>query len=153
MHTELRTEHIRWWSWLSQPDEDREKLEVRLLPHLVRVYRALLQMSQADLAAQAKISRKTVNSLETGGRQPDEKTCTAVKNAMIESGISVDIIDQRLIVSVPVSSLEHDILDNLTHSASNEFEKAIDDIAQKLKRLAKARIASDGNTAETNVVE
>jgi DNA-binding XRE family transcriptional regulator len=142
MHSEVRPERVNWWDWLSQPEDDRRQLEARLLPHLVRVFRALMQVSQAELAVRANISRKTVNSLESGQRQPDERTCKQIKSAMIESKISVDIIDERLIISIPISSLGKDLLEGVAHTLPNDYEKSIDYMAAKLKLLAKSKTAS-----------
>jgi DNA-binding XRE family transcriptional regulator len=144
MRSEPRPDRARWWSWFNQTGTEQRKLELRLLPHLARAYRALLQMSQADLADRANISRKTVNSLEGGLRQPDEKTCEAIKNAMIEAGMSVDIIDKNLVIRVPVSSLEKGLLDDFPASRSDGYQKVLHDVAQDVKRLVIANIASNG---------
>lgn len=52
-----------------------------------RAARALLEWSQADLAAAAKVARQTVVDFERGARQPYANNLTAIRAALEAAGV------------------------------------------------------------------
>jgi transcriptional regulator with XRE-family HTH domain len=53
----------------------------------VRAARALLDWSQADLAAKAGVSTTAINGIERGKADPRVSTLTALRRALEEAGI------------------------------------------------------------------
>ena len=80
--------------------------QCRLLPHICRAGRALLDISQADLAELTGLSRKTINKIEGGVSAPDVRTFTAIKSALSERGVAVEYRTSRLYISVATETLK-----------------------------------------------
>lgn len=56
-------------------------------PAQIRAARALLGMSQQDVAQRAGVSTRTIVNLEKGDRQPIAATVKAVTAALVEAGV------------------------------------------------------------------
>jgi DNA-binding XRE family transcriptional regulator len=103
-----RTDPTSWWG-----DSDLEVVsdlafQCGLLPHICRAGRALLDISQAELAELTSLSRKTINKIEGGVGSPDVSTFTAIKAALSERGVAVEYRANRLYVSAGSDALKLD---------------------------------------------
>jgi transcriptional regulator with XRE-family HTH domain len=58
-----------------------------LSPAQSRAARALLEWSQNDLEAAAKVAKKTIADFERGMRQPYERTLDALQDALEAAGV------------------------------------------------------------------
>ena len=58
-----------------------------------RAARALLGLTQADLAAQSRVSQRSIASFETGEHQPIPSILSALQRALEEAGI--DFIEEN----------------------------------------------------------
>ena len=52
-----------------------------------RAARALLNWSQAELEAAAKVAKKTIADFERGSRQPHPRTIAAIRTALEAAGV------------------------------------------------------------------
>ncbi len=59
---------------------------MKITPSLCRAARALLDMSQGDLATASSVSRRTVSSFEAGG-SAIPATLAAIQRALEEAGV------------------------------------------------------------------
>lgn len=123
-----RLKEASWWPIETSDTTVQENpaLEARLLGHICRSARGLLGLSQNDLADAAGISRKTVLAVEGGYGQPDIKTVLALKAALLEKGISVDLNAKQLFVSVPLERIDLHVAQSLSldeAAARNENQK------------------------------
>jgi transcriptional regulator with XRE-family HTH domain len=66
---------------------------VTITPAQSRAARALLGLSQADLAAQSRVSQRTIASFETGEREPIPSILSALQSALERVG--VEFIDEN----------------------------------------------------------
>lgn len=62
-------------------------------PAQCRGARAMIGLSQTDLAAQAKVARATLGEFESGRRMPYERTLADIQAALEEAG--VEFIDEN----------------------------------------------------------
>jgi DNA-binding XRE family transcriptional regulator len=56
-------------------------------PHQCRAARGLLQFTQADLAADACVARKTICDFESGQRPVHRRTLRAIEKSLIAAGV------------------------------------------------------------------
>ncbi|MDR3571725.1 MAG: helix-turn-helix domain-containing protein, partial [Candidatus Pacebacteria bacterium] len=111
-------------------------LEAQLLGHICRSARALLGMSQIELADAAGLSRKTVVSVEGGYGQPDAKTVSALKDALLAHGISADFRAKQLSVSVPLDTIDPKV----ARTVKYDIAQARLENAKRLRKLAQGLI-------------
>ncbi|MDI9847627.1 helix-turn-helix transcriptional regulator [Rhodoblastus sp. 17X3] len=135
-----------WWRWLPEFSEARQYvLEKTVMPYISRASRGLLQLSQADLADAANISRRTLIALETGKREPDITTCIALKAALISRGILVDIIDNKLIIGMALPTIDESTKSFIEAQMISNIEKTALKIRNDLDALMSMATASRKN--------
>lgn len=59
-----------------------------ITPHQIRAARALLDITQADLAKLAGISPTGLNNIERGASDPKASTLTAIQQALESAGVT-----------------------------------------------------------------
>lgn len=59
-----------------------------MTPEQCKAGRALVGMSQQDLAEASEVARATIANFETGNRQPYKRTLTALQAAMEARGVT-----------------------------------------------------------------
>jgi transcriptional regulator with XRE-family HTH domain len=133
-HRDLeRLDAASWWPEETSDAvmEENPELEAQLLGHICRSARALLGMSQIELADAAGLSRKTVVGVEGGYGQPDAKTVSALKHALLTKGISADFRAKQLTVSVPLDTIDPKVARTIEYDVANARLR----VAQWLKRF------------------
>ena len=58
------------------------------IPEQCRAARALLGWSQADLAREAEVAKKTIADFERGARTPYDRTLADIRTALESSGVT-----------------------------------------------------------------
>lgn len=58
-----------------------------MTPAQCRATRALIAISQDDLAERSKVAKRTIASFEKDDRQPYERTIAAIRAALEEAGV------------------------------------------------------------------
>jgi DNA-binding XRE family transcriptional regulator len=94
-----------WWQDSDSGVASNALLQAQLLGHICRCARALLDISQNELANAAGVSRRTIINVESGEITPDARTIMQLKDALHFRGIAVDLQNQRVSVSIPLRNL------------------------------------------------
>jgi transcriptional regulator with XRE-family HTH domain len=122
-----------WWGLFNGASGGAQySLEKRLFPDIVRTSRALLQLSQDELAECAEISRKTVIGIETGQRSPDDSTLNAVKGVLVSKGITVDIVESKLFIGIDIVAICGDKTILIEVKGSNCYDDTLSRLSDEL---------------------
>jgi DNA-binding XRE family transcriptional regulator len=62
-------------------------LPFMITPHQIRAARALLDLTQADLAERASLSKTGLNNIERGTSDPKASTLAAIQSALETAGV------------------------------------------------------------------
>jgi predicted nucleotidyltransferase/DNA-binding XRE family transcriptional regulator len=117
-----------------------ENTDRRITPEMCRAGRALLRISQAQLARRAGVSRLTVAHFERAASKPIPVSLAAIRNALESSGIALlpggAVLREPDTASAPVGSQK-----------ASEILKVLRTAAPRLRELGVKHVSIFGSTA------
>ena len=76
----------------------KEALEAERFPVMLRLSRAALGWSQADLARHARVNQRTIIKLEHGKTSPRRKTVEGIRDVWSDYGLRFEVKRSKLIL-------------------------------------------------------
>jgi DNA-binding XRE family transcriptional regulator len=143
---------LLWWQDSDYGVSSNSLLEALVLGHICKGARALLDMSQNDLAEIADVSRRTIINIESGQITPDARTVIQIKDALRTKGVQVDLRSRRLALSLPLISVSSEVDQYVCSRSEITVGQTKDDQVlasmDALRRFIASMTATDGKFKE-----